>query len=88
MPGGKVESGESSSEAAVRECLEESGYVVEAISDKDIGYCDVCAARVVKKVSEGEMESRFFDSIPDELSFDREEYESVIPWARSEVLRN
>ena len=88
MPGGKVESGESSSEAAVRECLEESGYVVEAISDKDIGYCDVCAARVVKKVSEGEMESRFFDSIPDELSFDRREYESVIPWARSEVLRN
>lgn len=82
MPGGKVEPGETSSDAAVRECLEESGYSVRVVAEKDIGYCDVCAARVVEKVSDGEMESCFFDSIPDDLSFDREEYESVIPWAR------
>jgi hypothetical protein len=42
----------------------------------------------LEKVSDGEMESRFFDSIPDELSFDRAEYETVIPWARSEIFRD
>ncbi len=88
MPGGKVESGESSADAAVRECLEESGYEVKVIAEKDIGYCDVCAVKVLEKVSDGEIESSFFDSIPDELSFDRAEYETVIPWARSEIFRD
>lgn len=83
MPGGKVEPGETSERAAARECLEESGYRVEIVAVRDIGYCDVCAARIVSKESDGEMESKLFDDIPERLSFDRNEYEEVIPWARS-----
>ena len=86
MPGGKVESEESSADAAVRECREESGYEVEVMAVRDIGYCDVCAARVVGGSPEGEMESRFFDTVPDELSFPRDEYDMVVPWARGVVF--
>lgn len=82
MPGGKTEPGETPEEAAKREFLEESGYEVKIVSTRNIGYCDVCSAEIIGKVSEGEMESRFFDEIPEELSFDRGEYETVIPWAR------
>ncbi len=82
MPGGKLEDGETAEAAAARECLEESGYEVEIVATRDIGYCDVCSARVVAKRSEGEMRAEFFDTIPEELAFDRSEYETVIPWAR------
>ena len=82
MPGGKLETGETSEEAAVRECLEESGYEVEIVAVRDIGYCDVCSARIVSKRGDGEMRAELFDSIPDDLAFDRSEYETVVPWAR------
>ena len=85
MPGGKLEPGETPEKAAVRECLEESGYEIEVVSVRDIGYCDVCAARIVSKKGDGEMESRLFSDIPEELSFDRNEYEEVVPWARSQL---
>ncbi|MBR5999225.1 MAG: fibrillarin-like rRNA/tRNA 2'-O-methyltransferase [Candidatus Methanomethylophilaceae archaeon] len=82
MPGGKLETGETSEEAAKRECLEESGYEIEIVSTRDIGYCDVCSARIVSKKGDGEMRAELFKSIPDELAFDRSEYETVVPWAR------
>ncbi len=85
MPGGKLEPGETPEKAAVRECLEESGYEIEVVSVRDIGYCDVCAARIVSRKGDGEMESRLFSDIPEELSFDRNEYEEVVPWARSQL---
>jgi 8-oxo-dGTP diphosphatase len=85
MPGGKVEDGETSEEAARRECLEESGYEVTVIAKKDIGYCDVCACALGKKVADGEMESMLFDKLPDDLSFDTDEYEDVIAWARTVI---
>ncbi len=85
MPGGKLEPGETPEKAAVRECLEESGYEIKVVSVRDIGYCDVCAARIVSKKGDGEMESRLFSDIPEELSFDRNEYEEVVPWARSQL---
>ena len=85
MPGGKVEKDETSADAAIRECREESGYVVEVVAEKDIGYCDVCSARIVAKVGDGEMRSELFDEIPEELSFSRDEYDSVIPWARGSL---
>lgn len=86
MPGGHVEPGEASEQAAAREYVEESGHSVEIVATRDIGYCDVCAAILGPKVREDcEMESRLFSELPDQLSFDREEYLFTVPWAREAV---
>lgn len=86
MPGGHVEAGETSEEAAAREFMEEAGYRIEIVACRDIGYCDVCAAVLGEKAGEHpEMESRLFSELPDTLSFDRAEYEDTVPWARSAV---
>jgi len=86
MPGGHVEEGETSEEAAVREFLEEAGYEIEVVAVRDIGCCDVCAARLGKKVNEDcEMVSELFTELPEKLSFDREEYEDTVPWAKSQL---
>lgn len=86
MPGGHVEEGETSEQAAMREFVEEAGYEIEVVATRDIGSCDVCAARLGKKVTDDcEMESRLFDSLPDELSFDRSEYEMTVPWSRAQL---
>lgn len=84
MPGGSVENGETVEDAAKREFLEESGYCIEVVRTRDLGPCDVCACRLLNKVTdECEMVSELFTEIPSELSFDRSEYEETIPWARS-----
>ena len=89
MPGGHVEEGETSAQAAAREFMEEAGYEIEVLETRDIGYCDVCAAVLGRKVRDDcEMESRLFSEIPDQLSFDREEYEDTVPWAKSVVDRH
>ena len=89
MPGGHVEEGETSAQAAAREFKEEAGYRIEVLETRDIGYCDVCAAVLGEKVAEDcEMESRLFSELPEQLSFDREEYEDTVPWARSIVDRH
>ena len=53
MPGGHVEEGETSEQAAAREFLEEAGYEIEIVATRDIGYCDVCAAILGEKVKDG-----------------------------------
>ncbi len=88
MPGGHVEEGETSEQAAVREFEEEAGYRIEVLETRDIGYCDVCAAVIVEKTGGPcEMRSDLFSEIPDRLSFDREEYEDTVPWARNVLKR-
>lgn len=81
MPGGKVEAGETVGEAAEREFAEEAGYSVDIVKVRDLGNCHVCAAFLGEKICSPEMEGRLFDSLPEELSFDRQEYEDVVPWA-------
>ena len=49
MPGGHVEEGETSAQAAARESEEESGYSIRVLEVRDIGDCDVCAAVVEGK---------------------------------------
>jgi len=89
MPGGHVEEGETSAQAAAREFLEEAGYEIDIVAVRDIGYCDVCAARLGIKIREDcEMESKLFSELPEQLSFDREEYETTVPWARSMLEGN
>ena len=86
MPGGHVEEGETSEEAAEREFLEEAGYEIDIVAVRDIGYCDVCAARLGKKVKEDcEMRSMLFDTLPEQLSFERDEYLDTVPWAKSKL---
>ncbi len=83
MPGGHVEDGETSEQAAAREFLEEAGYEIEVVATRDLGYCDVCAARLGRKVKEDcEMRSELFSTLPDQLSFSRDEYEDTVPWAK------
>ena len=52
-------------------------------------YCDVCAAVLGRKVRDDcEMESRLFSELPEQLSFDREEYLDTVPWARFVIDRH
>ena len=86
MPGGHVEEGETSEQAAAREFLEEAGYEIRIVDTRDIGYCDVCAAVLGDKVRDDcEMRSELFDALPERLSFGREEYEDTVPWAKRQV---
>ena len=83
MPGGHVEEGETSEEAAAREFEEEAGYSVEIVATRDLGACDVCAARIISKTGKPcEMASELFSDLPGTLSFGRDEYEDTVPWAR------
>lgn len=86
MPGGHVEPGESPRRAAEREFLEESGRRIEIVASRDLGGVGVFAAILGGRASDGaEMESRMFRELPDDLSFDRAEYEDTVPWARARV---
>ena len=83
MPGGKMEENESTVDAAKREYLEESGYTIDVVSVNEINGCNVCAAYLLEKVSNGELASKMFTELPDDLSFERSEYDGVLEWARS-----
>ena len=85
MPGGKMEEGEDVKDAAKREFLEESGYDIDIVSDRELNHCWVCSAHLKNKVRDSEMESGLFSSLPDRLFFDRDEYDEVIPWALKEL---
>ncbi len=86
MPGGHIRVGESVEDAAVREFKEESGYDVEIVKIRFLGHCYVCAARLGERTScDAEMETRMFDTLPDELAFDRAEYDDTVPWSKSEI---
>ena len=83
MPGGRVEEGESIPQAAVREFAEESGLEFDVIAFRPIRESNVCLGRVGGKLYDGEMEYRFFRSLPSPLAFPREEYIEVLEWADS-----
>ena len=49
----------------------------------------MCAAVLGRKVRDDcEMESRLFSELPEQLSFDREEYLDTVPWARFVIDRH
>ena len=87
MPGGHIEPGEQISEAAKREFVEESGHTVEVVDMTEAHGCFVCAGRLGPKVADGEMDGRVFTELPEELAFDRDEYEGVMEWAYSVMGR-
>jgi len=87
MPGGRMEEGESAKDAAAREYLEESGYRINIVAIRGANGCHVCAAALGDKVDDGEFGSKLFTVLPDELAFERSEYEGVLEWARSVTER-
>jgi len=86
MPGGKMEDNENVKDAAKREYLEESGYDIRITATTEMHGCHVCAAALLDKLREGEMHSRIFRELPDDLAFSRDEYDGVMEWARSSML--
>jgi len=86
MPGGKIEDNESITEAAAREYIEESGYEVSIVSVMETNGCHVCAAVLGERMNDGELISKLFSSLPDELAFERSEYDYVTEWARAAVM--
>jgi 8-oxo-dGTP diphosphatase len=85
MPGGKIEDNESVEEAAEREYLEESGYEMNVIASGYMNGCYVCAAVLGEKVADGEYETKLFKELPEDLAFERSEYDGVTEWARRSV---
>lgn len=86
MPGGHMKVGETPEEGAEREFVEEAGYHIEVVKVRDLGHCKVCAARLGDKADDApEMRVGFFEEVPEELFFDRAEYDDVVPWARKEL---
>lgn len=83
MPGGKAEDNEKDYEAAIREYREESGYNIKIIDSQELNGCRVFAALLGSKLRNGEMRTELFTELPDELAFDRSEYDNVMEWARS-----
>lgn len=88
MPGGHIRVGERPEDAAKREFVEESGFEIKVVAIRDLGHCFVCAAELGDRVSRnGEMEYLMFEELPEDLAFEREEYEDTVPWARTEISR-
>ena len=86
MPGGSIQEGESAEDAAKREFLEEAGYAINVLEMTDLGHCRVCACLLLGRQNDSpEMASELFTEIPENTAFERSEYESVVPWARSAV---
>ena len=86
MPGGSIIEGESAEDAARREFVEEAGYDIDVLEMRDLGHCLVCACLLLDRVNDTpEFRSELFSEIPEELAFERSEYDLVVPWARSVV---
>ncbi len=78
FPGGKVEPGENPEQAAVRECLEESGIVLKTLNFLEKDENMVVFWGEVDEVRGGEMQWAIFEKLPEQLAFPREEAERFL----------
>ncbi len=78
FPGGRVEKGESEIDAALRECREEAGIVISKLREIYRDGNMVVFAANVREINGGEFEYRIFKTLPDNLSYPREEAETFL----------
>ncbi len=78
FPGGRVEEGESEIDAALRECREEAGIFVSELREIYRDANMVVFAADVKEINGGEFEYGIFRTIPDNLSYPRDEAETFL----------
>ncbi len=79
FPGGKIERDESVEQAALRECREEAGAVIDNLIELGVERDTVFfTAIVVKLLNLHEFERRFLKELPDELAFPRDEAEKYL----------
>ncbi|MBC7108643.1 MAG: NUDIX domain-containing protein [Methanomassiliicoccales archaeon] len=83
FPGGRVEEDEEEEEACVREFVEEVGFEFIPRCKIRTELYSIFVGKIGKRVADAEMSWRFFDSLPDELSFPAEEYAEVLKKVRS-----
>jgi len=83
MPGGRIEEGETSEEAAHREFLEETGMGVTLFDDTlpeggGLVFGGLVGEKKQERRLEEILEVKMFSELPVELSFPRVEYEKMI----------
>jgi 8-oxo-dGTP diphosphatase len=84
MPGGKVETGESAEQAAIREVKEECGCNFAPFAKMKHRDGMVFAGDLECPVAKPEMEWGLFMELPPQLAFADEEYLKLLTWAKKE----
>ncbi|MFA5313152.1 MAG: NUDIX domain-containing protein [Methanomassiliicoccales archaeon] len=87
MPGGRVEEGESSEAASVREFMEETGQEFVPVAAMRCGPGTVFSGILRVTGGEGEFRWELFGDLPKDLSFPEAEYIEQLDWARKEMDR-
>lgn len=85
MPGGRVEEGEDSEAASIREFKEETGQEFVPVAAMPYEYGAVFAGHLRFTGEEGEMRWQLFDALPKDLSFPEVEYIAQVEWARKKM---